>query len=380
MRMATTPMSAGGTSTLKNSRGQDQLKWPPEVWKNADSAVTAEMTRSRQCAKFIPTVSVAKNVKTVPADIVIIPTAPTVAGTSFDPGLSSTETVTRMVQDYSVEFYLSPAQHDDEGGEEAAMRQGQGASTWISLATKAANILSVAEELIIANGQNAQNHPLFTSPSLVQYRDKDLFTDLDLGLLHIQPGAGGGTITLPGTQVIQVHPVQDAAGEKGRYAENTLGAIAAAVSRLAANGYFENYAALLHTAAWIDLHTALRTTLITTAEPVEHLVKLGVLQGVVPPFLTPANKGQYGLPIAISDGTPIEGDVLYTGVVMSLSANSMDLVRGRLDMDSDGNELHAAISFLSKDAAENYRFRLSQRLAFRMKDDGAAIALLFLAT
>jgi hypothetical protein len=383
--MATPAMSSAGTPAAKANRGKDQLNWNADVWQRADAAVTDEMTRSRQVAKGLPMVHVPKNIKTVPADVVILPSPPATPGASFDPGLSSSETQTKMVQEYSIEYFLSSAQQEDEVNEESALLSSQGASTFVSLAIKAANILAQAEEVVLTSGQNAFNHPLFAPNGIVQYRDKNLQADLDLGLLNIQPGQGGqpNTITVPGNQVVQVHPVPPLPGAPLRYAENHLDAVAKGVSILQAYGYFENYLLAVHSFAFGDLHTSIPTTLMTPAEPIGHLVTAGIYASIVPPFTLPPGggpptPGQSGLPTQISDGTKINGNVLYTGVLIALSGNSMDLVRGVLDVDGSGSELYAAVSFLQKDASENYRFRVSQRFALRLKDPNAAVPFLYL--
>jgi hypothetical protein len=397
MATAATPMPAApAAATGKNNRGQDQLNWPKSRFDLVDAAVVEEMTATRVGGKFLKVVHVPKNVKTVPADQVIVPTPPTPTnplppGTTFDPALSSSETVTKMIQEPSIEFFLTSAQKEDEASEEMEMSQGQGASTFFSLSIKAANKLAQVEDLMIFNGQNAFYHPLLAPPySLVQFKDKNVGQDLDLGLLNIQPktpmGPGGtpapsgpNAIMLPGAQVVQVPPSPSTPpGSPPWYLDHILDGFAVAVSILNGNGYLENYFGVVHQYIFADLHRALPTTLITTAEPVSHLLTAGLYAGIVPPFVLPAAPGQYGLPTQISDGTPIIGNVLYTGVLGSLSGNSMDLVRGILDVGPDSNPLDVAVTFLQKDPTENYRFRGSERFAGRVKDTLALVVLLFM--
>jgi hypothetical protein len=66
-------------------------------------------------------------------------------------------------------------------------------------------------------------------------------------------------------------------------------------------------------------------------------------------------------------------NVLYTGVLVSLSGNTMDHVRGRMD-----DHLDVIVTFNQKDANEQYRFRVVERVALRLKDPSAVIVLLFL--
>jgi hypothetical protein len=376
-------------ATGKNNRGQDQLNWPPDRFKLFDAAVTKEMTGTRVGGKFLPVVNVPKNVKTVQADLVTVPTPPNTAGASFDPALSSSETETRMVQEPSIEFYLTSAQQEDEASEEMAMSQGPGVSTMFSLSIKSANKLGQVEDAIIFNGQNAFYHSLLAPPyPLVQFRDKNVGQDLDLGLLNIQPTTpassttapiGPNVIMLPGIQVVQITPSPNTPADSPPwYLDHALDGIASGLEIVNQYGYYENYFAVLHYYVHGDLHRSLPNTLITTAEPVSHLLTAGIYAGIVPPFALPAAAGLYGLPTQISDGTPINGTVLYTGVLGSLSGNSMDLVRGILDVGPDGSPLDAAVAFLQKDTTENYRFRVFERFAFRLKDPKAIVLLLFM--
>jgi hypothetical protein len=65
--------------------------------------------------------------------------------------------------------------------------------------------------------------------------------------------------------------------------------------------------------------------------------------------------------------------VLYTGVLVSLGGNTMDLVRGVME-----DSLEVPVTFNQKDQNEQYRFDVVQRFALRLKDPTAVILLLFL--
>jgi len=395
--MATAATGPAATSaTGKSNRGKDQLNWPADRWTAVDAAVTEEMARTRVAAKFLKVVHVPKNLKTVPADVVVTPTSSTpvagAAGSPFDPALSVSETVTVMVQQPSVEYYLTSAQNDDEASEEVAMSHGQGASTFFSLSLRAANILAQVEDLLIHNGRNAFWHPLLTPPySLVQFRDKTVGQDLDLGLAQIAPttamvGAsppkGPNVIMLPVTQVVQVPPSPNTPPGSGpAYLDQVSDAFVKCISVLNLNGYYENYFAVVHQYIKADMSRSLTNTFVTALEPLERLFTAGIYGGIMPPFVVPAGEGQYGLPTQISgtpSNIPIDGTVLYTGVVGSLSGNSMDLVRGNLAEDCDATPLDAAANFLSVDSIGNYRFGMYERFAFRLKDPNALVLLLFM--
>jgi uncharacterized linocin/CFP29 family protein len=344
--------------TNRKNRGKDQIHWSDEVWKRIDAAVTEEMMQTRVAAQFLPPIHVPASVTTVPSDVVIVP-----SNTSPDQALSVDESATTRINEFWVEFRLTPAQEEHEASEEMAMSQGQRVSTGITLATRAANILAQAEDTVLFNGQNGLRSSLFQHGT-VQFRDPQLTQHLDLGLLNINPT--DGSVALSPDQIIPVHPsVPPSQGTLPRYAENTLGAVAQGFSVLQAHGHYEHYALVLHTIPYADLHTALATTLSTTFEPVSHLIKCGIYgTGTLPPFSqTPAQ--QTGLP-------KIPG-ILYTGVLVSLTGNTMDLVRGLLDQDLD-----VATTYNQKDVNENYRFRVVERFALRLKDPTAVILLAFL--
>jgi len=429
--MATTmaPPAVGPTPTSRSNRGKDQIHWSHGVWQALDHAVMEEMMRTRVAAKFLPHVRVDKKQTTVASDVVVIPlvTPANQAGTPFDPSLSVDESATNRIQEYWTTFRLSVAQVEEEEHQEMAMSHDvvtnhhQGpvvvdqhnghlnhphrASTAVSLALRAANILAQAEDLVLFNGQNAViNSPLFTgglllgvgtTGPLVQALDPKLSTDLDFGLLNIQPVFKAAklqnlNIVLPSAaQVIPVHPsVPGTATSPPTYAENTLNAIASAFSVLQGLGHYEHYALALNTIPYADIHQALKTTLIEPVEPVSHLIKAGIHgTGTLPPFtpVTPVGPQPLstGLPTQINGNAinfpPLStpdgptANVLYTGVLVSLSGNTMDHVRGRME-----DHLDVIVTFNQKDANEQYRFRVVQRFALRLKDPTAVIVLLFL--
>lgn len=451
--MATPAMGPAGTPATKSSRGKDQIQWSDDVWKSLDVAVTEEMMRTRVAAKFLPQVHVPKKRTSVESDVVVVPaTGPSFQGLTapYDPTLSVDESKTTRIQEYWTTFRLSVAQVEAEGHEEGmqpnvsaaagagqpqatnapgAMGHPQRASTASSLSQRAANILAQSEDLVLLNGQNAVvNSPLFiggiplpgggTTGPLIQFLDPNLATDLDPGLLNIQPVYNSATakpiqanlsqlniINLSPTQVIPVHPT--AAGTANTppvYAEAALNAVASAFSALQGLAHYENYALVLHTIPYADLHNALKSTLIEPVEPVSHLVKAGIFgTGAMPPFTQvvpgpPASPPSTPTAAMLATGLPtqINGNalssisgflnptvagappptvprVLYTGVLVSLSGNTMDLVRGQME-----DNLDVVVTFNQKDQNEQYRFRVVERFTLRLKDPTAVALLLFL--
>ncbi len=189
--------------------GRDKIDWGPEVWKRIDAAVKDEIARSRVAAKVLPAVHVPAKATTVPADV--ISQQMTEERTAVN-ALSVDETATTRVNEYWVEFSLTPAQVEEEsaaahGGAAhahptAPTAHGQvhpghhpqhapaahhghvHASTGVSLATRAANFLAQVEDSVIFQGQNAlQSGLLGGSTTPVNFRVTA--NTLDLGLLNL---------------------------------------------------------------------------------------------------------------------------------------------------------------------------------------------------
>jgi uncharacterized linocin/CFP29 family protein len=366
MEAAMTAAYPAGAMPPTKNRGKDQIPWSEDVWKRIDAAVTEEMMRTRVAAKFLPIVHVPKKVTTVPSDVVIVPKQG-----DADQSLSVDESQTDRVNEVWVEFRLTPAQVEDEASEEMAMSQGQRYSTGVTLGMRSGNSVALAEDTVILNGSNGVLNSPFLQSGFVQFRDPQLAQHLDPGLAGIN---ADGSVALPAKQIILVPPATQ--GPPLRYAENTLDAVAQGFSVLQEFGHYEHYALVLNTVPYADLHTALATTLITAIEPISHIVKAGVYgTATLPPF--DGNKA--GLPKTLPQGISLDGaNILFTGVLVSLAGNTMDLVRGRMDTDGSGKELDVATIYNQKDVNENYRFRVAERFALRLKDPSAVILLLFL--
>jgi hypothetical protein len=471
----------------QNHHGRDKIDWGPEVWQRIDAAVKEEIARSRVASKFLPIAHVAAKTTTVPADIV----NPTTQQNVTINALSIDETATTRIIEYWVEFSLTPAQVEEEAA--AAASHGlhahheqhhpdlghpprhhhhhEMASTGISVATRAANILAQVEDSVIFQGQNVFDHTGLNPPGMnpgsglidgnnspVNYRVDP--TTLDLGLLNLQlpDDVMNGRLLppLPSDQIVPVSPAQTAGG-LNLYQEKTVAAIARAFSILQGKGQYGPYALALQTGPFADANSPLATTLITPAEPMRHLMAAGFHgTGTLPPFKdakgTPggglnggmgsgtivavvvtnggsgydpnnpppnvsigqqvdAKKNKVGTqasatatvgangaitgvtimnggtgytspPTVTIDAPPKGGtqataiipQIVATGVVVSLGGNTMDLVRGKMIQDED-----VVVRFEQKDVDGNYRFRVVERFALRLKDITAVVQLLFLS-
>jgi uncharacterized linocin/CFP29 family protein len=369
--------------------GRDKVPWSEEVWKRLDAAVHEEMTRARIAAKFMPTVYVPAKTLTAPSDTVLLPgsVSPAVAG-----ALSVDEGTTTRINEYWVEFVMTPAQVEHEAAAEVAMAHGHSASTGVTLATRAANILAQGEDTVIFQGLNAFSTPLFTgSPPLVSSRG----VPTDLGLMNIVlTGTPQSPPNLPNAlQVIAVPPASPPPWTGFPYQDRTVAAVAQAYSVLQSFGQYGPYALVLETAPFADAHSPLPNTLILPADPIKELVTAGFYgTGTVPPWTLqlsppgPITGPLNGLPpygsssgssmtyggSSSSSSSAIE--VLFTGVVVSIGGNTMDLLRGSLHPEHD-----VVVTFEQKDVNGDYRFRVVERFALRLKDPTAVALLEFLS-
>jgi uncharacterized linocin/CFP29 family protein len=238
--------------------------------------------------------------------------------------LSVDETATTPLVEILADFKLTAQQVDRE---EELM-------TAVTLATRAANLLAQAEDVLIFQGQAAavegpQQHPLFK--------------DGKVRLLSGNAGTGllGG---LPDIQTVQVEPIDD---DPLRFGERTFEEVAEAYSRLQSGegleqAHYGPYALVLHHEPYADTYAPLATTLIMPADRIKPLVTAGFYgTGTVPPL---------------------------TGLLVSLGGNTMDLVVG----------MDVTTSFLQEDPDGRYRLRVWERFALRRKDSSAIIKLEFL--
>jgi hypothetical protein len=305
---------AGAGAHAAPHHGRDKIDWPHEVWSRIDAAVREEITRARVAAKFLPTIHVPAKATTVPADIVS-------PGSNEERtpinALSVDETATTRVNEYWVEFSLTPAQVEEETAavhgphhpqhqkppEHGHHNQHQHhpaghASTGTTLATRAANILAQVEDSIIFQGQNVFQSALIGGPTTpVNFRVNP--TTLDLGLLNLllpTSTLANPVLALPPDQVVTVSPAQPSGAQSGLYQEKTVAAVAQAFSILQGKGQYGPYALVLQTAPFADAHSPLPTTLITPAEPIRHLMNAGFYgTGTLPPFTSIAGTAGGGL-------------------------------------------------------------------------------------
>ncbi len=157
------------------------------------------------------------------------------------------------------------------------------------------------------------------------------------GLLGaIDPKNKNQNVNVPPTFVDPTNPSQN------RYGENTFGAVATAYSNLQALGHYGPYALVLQTDAYADTYAPLKTTLILTADRIKPIVTAWFYgTGTLPPF---------------------------TGLLMDLGGNSMDLAVG----------MDATTAYLQPDNKRLDQFSVFERFTLRLKDKTALVKLNFL--
>jgi len=218
-----------------------------------------------------------------------------------------------------------------------------GHSTPVTLPTRAANILAQAEDIVVFQGANGiATSPLFNpsadgTPQSVLNRG----TPTDTGLLDLAL-KGAANPPLKAVQAVQVALLNTA--NAGVYGENTFKEVAAAYSLLQGGGQYGPYALVLPTTPYADTYAPVAAGLVITADRIKPLVVAGYYGTGMLPMLPKAS-----------------------GVLVSLGGNTMDLVVG----------LDATTAFMQQDPNGNFRFRVVQRLALRLKDTSGVVRLEF---
>jgi uncharacterized linocin/CFP29 family protein len=360
----TTPTVAGATPQVQGAdesesihqKGRASVPWPKEVWEAIDRHVHDEVMRTRVGAKFLPHRKVHPKTTSVPAD--------TITFSSLQSESTQTliidEGATVRVNEIWTEFALTPQQvHETAEAHELAH------TVAVTLATRAANYLSQAQDLVIFQGVNAYSTPFFQK--FINFRQGQFPTDT--GLLSYPVTAGSAalganpttSVPLTGTkpsQVIPVAPLSQAPqalveGPGVIYGTETFAAVALGYSVLQQNGHYGPYALVLHTIPYADAYAPV-IGLVITADRIKPLVEAGFYgTGTLPT----------NVPASVTGTTAAS----YTGVLIALDGDSMDLVVGH----------HAYATFMQRDPDDNWRFRILERFALRLKDSTAVIRIEF---
>lgn len=306
--------------------------WTPEIWASIDEAVHAEGKRTKIAAKFLgPPVMVDPSTLTVPSDTVHL----TGQVLDVDPVL------TTPIVEIQVLFMLTSQQV-----EKVALAN---APTAITLATRAANLLSQGEDLLILQGQDAADkHSLFrgvaatAEPRKVQVKSGRP----GKGLLNL-PDQTGANLTM---QALRVAPKAKPTGSV--WGEEIFGQVAKAYAQLQggqglSQAHYGPYALVLNYFPYADTFAPLPTTLILTADRIK-------------PLVTSIADGKchfYGTGTVPTD----------SGVFVSVGGNTLDLVMAQ----------DATTECVQIDTDGYYRFRVFERFAVREKDVSCVVRLEF---
>jgi len=335
--------------------GRNSVPWPNEVWEAIDRNVRDEVMRTRVGAKLLPHRNVDENATSIPRDIISFPILPgeTTQTLVIDQG------ATIRLNEVWTEFALTPQQvHETAEADDLADTAA------VSLATRAANYLAQAQDLVIFQGVNAYGTPFFNK--FVNYPPNQFPTDTGLLSYPIssESPAHSPSTSVPLTrtdpnQVLQVQPVSVTSpvmneGPGVIYGTNTFAAVALGCSVLQQNGHYGRYALVLHTIPYADLYAPL-IGLVITADRIKPLVEAGLYGTGTLPTNVPAS------------ATQTRTGATRTGVLVALDGDTMDLVVG----------LQASATFMQQDSNDNWRFQILERFALRLKDSTAVIRLEF---
>jgi uncharacterized linocin/CFP29 family protein len=322
-------MTRNGTNM---NLGREKLPWSQEIWNRIDQAVHDECQRTKIARRFLPMYGPVS-----PGELIVNSDTVVREGQT----LTVNEAATIPLIELLVEFTLTLQQVDREAE----------LTTAVTLATRAANLLAQAEDVVIFQGQSAISgpnpHPLFAQ-NIVRFRSGP---------------AGDGLLRAadqnPAVQIIRVNALQPVdpndPNEPLRFGERTFGAVADAYSRLQSGNQLQQahygpYALVLHNEPYADTYAPLATTLIMPADRIRPLMTAGFYgTGTLP--------GRGATPSARET----------TGILVSLGGNTMDLVVG----------MDAITAFLQEDTEGRYRFRVYERFALRLKDRTSVIRFEF---
>ncbi len=311
-------MSAVDTNAMERGLAVDQAVFTSEIWMHVYDVIREEFRRTRVFAQLLPSIGPVSDVLTIPSDIA-----------SFDAQnqrLTVDERRTTGFTEPIVQLALTQKQVQNE----------EELKTAVTLATRASNALALAQDILIARGQDANQFNLFQS-----------------GRVLLQDGApeiGLVDPNLPANQRINVATVNQA-GQPKRYGENAFQAVAQAYTTLySTRGFPPPYAAVFPPFPYADTWAGPPTTLQATADRIKPLVT----DGYYPSFALPVDD-------------PNDPTSPSIGIVFAPHGNTMDLVMS----------IAPIMTFQQRDNRGFYLFRVFMRFALRIKEQGAIVQLRF---
>ena len=311
---------------MDNNLGHDKIpQWTADIWTSIDKAVGDEHKLTAVAAQFLtPPVPDGTMNGTVEADKVF---------TGDDGVLSIDESENRSIVEIAVQFRVRKAQVDNE----AQMKTAE------SLATRAANLLARAEDLLIFQGLAALGDPLFTSKSVVLIIPNPNKKNNSVNSFLFD--GNDQTIVVEPAEINSTNPVLSI------YGENTYAAVAEGYAILQKTHYGRQ-ALVLPTTIYADTYATRTTTLdipAITADRIKGLIGDRVY-------------GTSTLP-ALNGSSPAKG------VLVALDGNTMDLVV----------QMGPTVEVVTQDPVRgDYVFKVYERFALRLKDGNAVVELDFI--
>ena len=282
---------------------QDLAAWTTDDWKLLDDIVYDEVKQTKVYPKLLNMYGPLHDpwATSVPADT-LTPNA-----------LSIPEGDKAILGEVQVRFSLSNGQVMGEG-------DGNGLSTAMTLATRAANLLALGMDTLVWDNVAA----------------------LPAGVQVIQGKAPPSGLVSAAANAIQVFPTQiDPNTGLPQYEERTFDAVAAATAKLESLGHPRPFGFVVDYRVFADTFRTLPSTLITPAERIM-------------PLVTRAYCATARVPA-------------FTGLVSSSRASTVDYVVG----------LPATTGYLQKNADGTRLFKVFERFAVRLKDPTALVRLEF---
>jgi uncharacterized linocin/CFP29 family protein len=282
---------------------QDLTAWTTDDWTLLDDTVKDEVKHTKVYPKLLNMYGPLTDpwATSVPADT-LTPNA-----------LSIPEGDKTILGEVQVRFSLSNGQVMGEG-------DGNGLSTAVTLATRAANLLALGMDTLVWDSVAA----------------------LPAGVQVIQDKAPQSGLVSAAANAIQVFPTQiDPDTRLPQYEERTFDAVAAATAKLESLGHPRPFGFVVDYRVFADTFRTLPSTLIT---PAERIIPL-VTRAYCPTARVPA----------------------FTGLVSSSRASTVDFVVG----------LPPTIGYLQKNEDGTRLFKVFERFAVRLKDPTALVRLEF---
>jgi uncharacterized linocin/CFP29 family protein len=255
--------------------------------------VAEEIRRSGMTERLLPLRPALAGATTVPADVIDLDT------------MTVDEAQVAALVETAVGFGLTRQQTDGEA------EQG----TAVTLATRAASLLSQAEDVLVFQGDDAAKLPLFRR-------------------VAVRGSTGRGLVAAAPDEVVVT-------AADGRFGDRIAAGVAEACAKLQTDGHYGPYALALHPEIYADAFTPLNGTL---AAPGDRLAQLA----------SHAFVGTGALPES-------------TGVVVSVGGDVIDVVVGQ----------DPVIEFTAVEADGTHRFRVFERFALRIKDPSAIVRMRF---